>query len=75
MKTNEFKSFLSIIENAGHKNPIWFCGFAFMKLTKKQHDELWDKLNELGYPHEIVTNQLGTFDGIKIPSGIVLLKG
>ena len=74
MKASEFKSFLSIVENAGNDNPIWCCGFAFMNLTPTQHAKMWDTLNAKGLPHELVTNQLGTFDGIKIPSGLVLLK-
>lgn len=74
MKASEFKSFLSIVENAGNDNPIWCYGFAFMNLTPAQHAKMWDTLNAKGLPHELVTNQLGTFDGIKIPSGLVLLK-
>ena len=74
MKRNDFNKFLEIISNANDKHPIWYCGYLFMDLTTIQHKRLWNTLNDLGYPHETVTNLMGTFDGIKIPSGIVLLN-
>ena len=75
MKANEFKSFLSIIEKADTKNPIWRAGYAFMKLTPRQHAKVWDALNERGFEHVPFKNHFGTFDGIKLPTGLVLLKG
>lgn len=75
MKANEFKSFLHIIEVADKNNPIWCAGFAFMRLTPRQHDKVWDVLNKRGFEHETIRNHFGAFDGVKLPTGLVLLKG
>lgn len=75
MKANEFKSFLTIIEKANKNNPIWSAGYAFMNLTPRQHAKVWELLNNRGFNHVAVNNFYGSFDGIELPTGLVLLKG
>lgn len=75
MKAKDFKSFISIIEKADCKNPIWHAGYAFMNLTTHQHERVWETLNARGFKHVLVHNFYDDFDGIELPTGLVLLKG
>ena len=75
MKSKEFKSFIKIVKTADTNNPIWHAGFAFMNLTPRQHAKVWDTLNERGFEHITMENFYCKFDGIVIPTGLVLLKG
>ena len=75
MKSKDFKSFIEIVKTADKNNIIWRAGFAFMNLTPRQHAKVWDVLNERGFEHTTIENFYGKFDGIVIPTGLVLLKG
>ena len=75
MKASEFKTFCNIIANADNNDPIWSAGFAFMRLTTRQHAKVWDILDKRGFEHKKIQCFFNAFDGIVLPNGLVILRG
>lgn len=74
MDRSAFKEFCILLETCDNDNAIFHAGYAFMDLTRKQHDKVYNILDNRGFPHTTITNMVGTFDGIELSTGLVLLK-
>lgn len=75
MRNDKFKQLMEYIKSAPEKDPIWYAGFAFMSLTPKQHERVYETCCERGFKVVVRYNQFNGFEGVELPSGLVLLKG
>ena len=66
MKATEFKSFKELCATADEKHPIWWAGFAWINLTKRQIATCVPILLNRGFPIQEVP--LGKV--VMLPSGI-----
>lgn len=71
MKNSEFKEFKEAITQADKDAAVWFMGFAWLYLTPRQHDKIYDILSTKSFlKEEIFNNHVG----IEIPSGLFIIK-
>ena len=66
MKVAEFKRFKELCATVDEKHPIWWSGFAWINLTKRQIDCCIPILLNRGFPVQEVP--LGKI--VRLPSGI-----
>lgn len=62
MKQSLYKNFKEKAIKAESNNPIWWAGFYFFDLTKRQSDDLFDALY----------SKYGKDNKVMLPSGIEL---
>ena len=72
MKKTDFKNFISAVAMAGKESDIWYCGYYFMDLTDKQHEETARILVSKGFPVIERNSFKGVIKLVRIPSGIEL---
>ena len=73
MKQDRYKLFKEAISTAGAKDPVWWAGYLWLDLTKKQSHEVFNILGNRrdGVCKVIISLRNGRIE-IEIPSGIRL---
>lgn len=72
MKNAEYKAFRNTVATADEKNPIWWAGFLWIDLTKRQANDIITILERLDFIKEVTL-----FNGkqaLEIPSGLAIWK-
>ena len=66
MNVSAYKTFKQIVRTGDEKSPIWWAGYMWLNLTKRQTKEIVGILIDRGFPVE------DGFKGkmVKIPSGL-----
>lgn len=72
MTNQEFKYLYNSVEKANNRNDdIWWCGWAFIGMTERQHKKISDLLKTKGFIDQTMRSGAGgvTF-WHRLPSGI-----
>lgn len=73
MKTQDYKNFKNLIIKATDpKDPIWWAGFLWVDLTKRQATEIVRILETKPFIKDTVT--FNGHEAVEIPSGLAIWK-
>ena len=71
MKNEEYKRFKETVKEADEKNPIWWAGFLWINLTKRQARDIIEILKEQPFIKDVEVNGIEAYE---IPSGLAIHK-
>lgn len=66
MENKYYKPFKAHVQNDSPESDIWYMGYYFLDLTKRQNNEVFDILNGRGFKRD--------GEWIEMPSGIRIRK-
>ena len=69
MKNSEYVRFKNEVVNADEKHPIWWMGYLWINLTKKQGTDIVGYLNKKSFVKSIEINGK---PALEIPSGLAI---
>lgn len=72
MKNSEYKKFKEAVSLAEERDPIWWAGFLWIDLTKRQAKEIVKVLARKPFIKEAVT--LNGHEALETPAGLQIWK-
>lgn len=71
MKSMDFKRFKMSVESADVNDSIWYMGFLWLQLTRKQCNKIVDVLKNNNNCRLFIEDG---YEKIRVPSGLVITK-
>lgn len=65
MTREHYKNFKQTVSTANEHDPVWYAGYAWIDLTKKQADDIVELL-------KVHPSVVHTENGLMLPSGLVI---
>lgn len=72
MTNQDYKKFREAVKKANEKDPIWWMGYLWINLTKRQAKDIITVLENKPYIKDTIT--INNQPALEIPSGLAIWK-